>query len=496
MDKNAVLDALVSAVLAKAKEQSGGGLGGPYYRASPGNPSNPYYSGPGGLFGVLGLERDIISTRIQPMGLADQLPVLPTTIMHPYFPYFTGFLPDTGVEPNGVCDDPPTAGPGKSCIQTAQFGRFSRQTRTLEINRLGQQINRGEFQDLRFMNDPLLGGMGGITVPGSIGGGGDVRREVMMRFLEVGVSFQNWMARKIYEGNPANNMAGGGYEEFPGLDILIGTNKVDALTGTLCPSLNSDIKDFNYGNIGVPGTGDSAIVNVLSYMMRYLRYNAEHMNFGSTSWVFVMRPAAFWELTAAWPCAYMTYRCQVNGTPDNGAFVDATEMVRMRDDMRNNNYILIDGIRYPVILDSMIREETNTQTVRVPNGSFASDIYIIPMTVRGGQPVTYWETFDYRESLRIAGDGNLATQFFWSDGGRYLWHFKPPNNFCIQWLAKIEPRLILRTPQLAGRLTNVLYRPLQHERDVINTDPYFVDGGVSGRGSQALYSDWNLTVPA
>lgn len=489
-EQNAILDAL-AAVL-------GPRLVGPSYRATPSTPSTPYYTGPGGLFGVMGLERDVISTRIQPMGLADRLPVQMTNVMNPLFPYFTGFVPGTGSEANGVCDDPPTAGSGKNCIQTAQFGRFSRQTRTFEINHLGQQINRGEFQDLSFMNNPLVGGIGGVTTPGGTDGGpgaGGLRREVFMRMLELGVEFQQWMSRKLYEGNPANNTGGGGYREFPGLDILVGTTKIDALTGTPCPSLASDIKDFNYGNIGVAGSGDTQIVNVLSYMMRYLRYNAEHMNFGSVSWTFVMRPAAFWELTAAWPCAYMTYRCATSA--GNTGNVDAADMVAMRDDMRNGNYILIDGIRYPVILDSTIREDTNTTNSSVPNTAFASDIYILPLAVRGNIPVLYWELFDYRTSLEIAGDGNLARNFFWTDGGRYMWHIKPPTAFCIQYMAKIEPRVILRTPQLAGRLLNVLYRPLQHERDVFPTDPYQVNGGVSGgRARQALYSDWNPTTPA
>lgn len=490
-------DDLLSALAALLGPKLGApGVGGPQYRATPSTPSQPYYTGPNSLFGYPGLERDLFSTRVQPYGLADRLPVQMTNVVTPLYAYFTGFLPGTGAEPNGPCDDAPEPGPGKNCIQIAQFGRFTRQTRTFEINRLGQQINRGEFQDLTLINPPLVGGMGSPTLPTGLDGSAAFTREVQMRMLELGVEFQSWFARKLFEGNPANNTAGGGYQEFPGLDILVGTNKIDAISGTPCPTLNSDIKDFNYGNIGVTGAGDSSIVNVLSYMMRYLRMTADGMNMSPVNWVFVMRPSAFWELTAAWPCAYMTYRCQVFGEPANGAVVDAGDMVQMRDDMRNGNYILIDGIRYPVILDNTIREDTSGTNNRVAAGAFASDIYILPMTVRGNYPVLYWEFFDYRTSMNIASDGNLATNFFWTDAGRYLWHIKPPQNWCIQYIAKVEPRVILRTPHLAGRLLNVLYRPLQHERDPMIGDPYFVNGGVSGgRPQRALYSDWRPTVP-
>lgn len=489
----ALLDALIHAMGERSKQQGRGGeLSGPHYRATPSTPSLPYYTGPTSLFGVAGLERDIISTRIQPMGLADSLPVMPTNVMEPLFAYLTGFADDTGSEPNGVCDDPPTVGAGSVCIQTAQFGRFSRQTRTLEINRLGAQINRGEFTDLRFMNDPLVGGPAGITRPGGVPSGGlNPRQEALMRFLEVGVNTQLWMGRKLYDANPANNTGGGGYREFPGLDILISTGKIDAITGTACPTLDSDIKNAAYRRVDSNG---QYYVEILAYLMRYLKWNAQQMNFGTVTWAFAMRPSLFYELTSVWPCAYMTYRCIT--TPAGQGFVDSADMIRMRDEMRNEQYLLIDGVRFNVILDTNIPEESNTSgPANVNSGCFASDIYIVPLTVRGGIPVTYWETFDYRTSLGIANSVPMVSQFFWTDGGRYLWHFKPPNNFCLQWLLKIEPRLILRTPQLAGRLTNVLYCPIQHERDAQPDDPYFVRGGVStGRTMPTLQAEWGTVT--
>lgn len=493
MDEKALAAAIASALAQYGGRANNGNVFGPNYRAVSSTPSTPYYTGPSSLFGVMGLERDIISTRIQPMGLADRLPVQLNTVMNPLFAYFTGFGAGSGSEPDGVCDDPPTPGSGQNCIQTAQFGRFSRQTRVFEINRLGQQINRGEFQDLSILNGPLVGGMGGITVPGIPNTVNNFLQEARMRMVELGVDFQQWFGRMLYEGNPANNTNGGGYREFPGLDILVSTGKVDALTNTACPSLDSDIKNFNYANVSTGGANvGTSLVNTLSYMMRYLRFKAEHSNMGAVNWVFVMRPAAFWELTASWPCAYMTYRCANNSdaAPLN---LDAGDMVNMRDDMRNNNYLIIDGIRYPVILDTMIREETNTTNANVASGSFASDIYILPLTVRGGMASLYWEVFNQGVALELSnpGMGNLLNNYFWSDGGRYLWHFKPPTNWCVQWLAKVEPRLILRTPHLAGRLTNVAYSPLQHEPDAHSDDPYFVLGGESSaRSMTTLHAEW------
>lgn len=454
-----------------------------------GTPSTPYMHGQNGLFGVSGLERDVISTVLQARGLASMLPVRGTIDTSPLFPYITGFLSSTGDVADGVCDDGPVAGAIKNCIQTAQFGRYTYRTRELELNRLGQRVNRGEFLDLRVLNSPLFERASNLVAP-NVPGNPELVRDVLERFMELGIDFQNTFMRQLYTGNPANNSAGGGYREFPGLDILIGTNKVDALTGQACPSLYSDIKDFNYAKVD----GDTSLLNVLSYMMHFLKHTGSRTNMNPVEWVFVMRPALFWEITAIWACAYLTYRCSVKDSVDIDPVpsVDVADAIRLRDDMRNGSYLLIDGVRYPVIEDDGIVEETAGDNANIDEGCFASDIYVIPLSVRGGLQVTYWEYLDYSRGAMIgAADGNYSPGDFWTDGGIYLWHKKPPLNWCVQWTAKTEPRVLLLTPHLAGRVTNVQYCPLQHPRDSIKDDPYFIDGGVTSRTGSTFYSDWN-----
>lgn len=489
MAGNTILDALARAV---EKELRVG------QKALPsGTASGPYLGGPGGMFGTPGLNRDVLSTRVQPRGLASMLPARGTNEIQPLFPYITGFLAPSGANPTNVCDDPKTAGPLKTCWQTAQFGRYSFQTREYEINHAGQRTNRGEFQDLRLVN-PLISPMGGLTSPESAGSGMDFLNEMAMRMVEVGVSFQDVLVRQVYTGNPASNTAGGGYKEFPGLDILIGTTKVDATTGTPCASLRSDIKGFNYTNIST--SGGQSIVNTLTYMMRMLRHNAERMNMGGTTWAITMRQALFWELTAVWPCAYLTYRCLAQDNSQTNLTVFANDQIAMRDAMRNGSYLIVDGIQIPVIIDDGIVEENRADNANIPIVGYASDIYVIPLTIRdGSMAATFWEYYDYSGNngpMDVAGVGGFAETFFWTDGGKYLWHRKPPLNWCVQMVSKIEPRLVLLTPHLAGRITDVVYVPLQHERDGINGDDYFSDGGVTSRSAQPLYSDWASTTPS
>lgn len=464
-----------------------------------GAPVGPYVHGPGGLFGVRGLERDVISTHTQITGsLGEILPIVPSADMVPLFPFITGFIRSDTQEKNGVCDDPEEAGNFKTCIQTAQFGRKEFKTRQAEVNRMGQRINRGEFMDLSLLNSPLVNQMSGL-MQGFFQLGSQqsilAGQEMTMRILEMAVAFQRWYCPIVYTGNPANNSAGGGYKEPPGLDLLISTTKVDVQTGAACPSLRSDIKDFVYRN--VDSTTDPDIVKTLTTMYRILRRKAVQQNLAPVQLAIVMREPLFYHLTEIWPCRYITYRCDnIDGSNIDpvGSF-SVESMYRMKVEMRQGSYLLIDGFQVPVIIDDCIMEENHADNGTIPVGGFASDIYFVPLTARGGSIRTlFWQYYNYRNDVLPQLSG--LPMWFWSDNGAFLWSLKAPDNWCLEVIAKTEPRLILRTPQLAGRLTNVVYVPLQHTDDPLPSQDYHVNGGVTtGRPLPSPYSEWNLNGP-
>ena len=427
--------------------------------------SSPTIHGPGSLFGQGGLRRDVITSRMQPDGLASLLPVRGVTDTNPLFPYITGFQAPEGEQPTGDCDDGPTAGAVKTCLQTAQFGRYVFQTRELDISKVGQQVDRGEFFDHTILNDPLVNELAGLFPNLADTEAIGRAQEVMFRLLELGVAFQGSLSTQTYTGTGLTN-------EFMGLDLLISTTKYDAKTGTDCPSLASDVRNFSFGNIATV-TGAEQIVTVLTSMWRNLNNNASGMNFGRTSWALVMRTQLFHELTDVWPSMYVTNRA-LPAHSNVSINVSGTEQSNMRDAMRNGNYLVIDGIKVPVITDNAIAQVDRT------GGDYASDIYIVPLSVRGGRVVTFWETFDYAAgTVSAIRDGRLGTDF-WTDGGRYLWHKKPPKNWCAQWTSKIEPRLIVLTPHLAGRLMNIEYTPERLYRGWLQDDLGYVNGGVTG----------------
>jgi hypothetical protein len=383
------------------------------------------------------------------------------------------------------------AGLLKACKLTSVFGRYRRQTRELYINRLGQRTDNADPMNLRLMNayqmnDPLM------RPDGLPGAGTDVLNMEMAKVLfEFGVSVNRLLARQIFVGNPVNNTGGEGYKELTGLDLLIGTGKVDVETGVACPALDSDIKDFNYQKVD-SFENNNDIVKTITYLYRYVRNNARRSGMLPAEWLFVMREELFYELTANWPISYLTTRGAVRDADWQRGNFDLGDIVAMRDNMRQESYLMIDGIRVGVVLDDGITEETAGMNSNIDEGCFASDIYLVPLTVLGGTPVTYMEYFDHdNANIRAAlADSRLGNQIWTTNAGAWIWTAER-QRLCFLMEGKVEPRLVLRTPQLAGRVQNVQYCPLQHTRQPFPNDPYFFDGGNTSRTGPSYYNDWS-----
>jgi hypothetical protein len=234
---------------------------------------------------------------------------------------------------------------------------------------------------------------------------------------------------------------------------------------------------------------------VITGILRQLRFRAVEMGLMPVDFRLVMRWSAFYQLTEVWPCAYSTYRCLA---ADSGlsaaqpAVNDALRLQEMRNEMRGDwdartgQFLWVDGIRVPVIIDDTIAETA------LSAGAFNSTIYFVPLTVIGGFESLYMEYFDYdtpmgaMEAARQMAPGD---SYFTTDAGRFLWHKRPPENYCVQAIVKTEPRLVLRTPQLAARLTNVAYTPFQHEDDwsTASNVYYHLDGGKTGWIAPSYY---------
>lgn len=462
---------LASALLAES--------GGAAYKAVSSTPTTTYGHGPGGLFSNPALEGALISAMALPrMGLADILPIHPTTFANPLYGIVTGVTATTGTDPAGPCNDFKVAGLTKLCTQTSYLGRQGRMSRVMEVDRMGLLQDRGEHTDFRLLGGPASSGSNAPTIMGMGNSSSMLNTEIGKVLFELATAWKRDFAREFWTGNPTNNNAGGGVKYYRGMDLLINTGYRDAVTSVACAAADSDVRSF--GNLDI-ATNGATLVRVISNMYRNRQYIARATGLDPVKFVLAMRWSAFYEITEVWPCAYQTYRC-TNLATGSTNFVDSGQMVAMRDEMRGDlmnrsgQYLLIDGERVPVVIDDGIEE------LGIGAGTFRSSIYLVPLTVLGGTEVTYMEYLNYdapngalASARMMAPEGSYRT----SDGGRFLWHNKPPEMFCLQVAVKTETRLILRTPFLAARLTGVQYTPIQHERDAFTDGTYFVNGGAT-----------------
>jgi hypothetical protein len=436
----------------------------------------------GGILSNAALERDIVTGHMRPMaGIGSRLTLIPSIYLDPRFGSITGFTATSGEQPAYACQDAPI-GYIKGCNLTARFGRKRMDTNTIDVDDVMLRLHRGEHSD--FM---LRGKLLGMTdfYPSGLSESAGLNVVTMSEMVIAAVNMERLLAREIWQGvvTVAN--------EFPGLDAQIATGQQDADTGVTCPALDSDVKNFGF-NLVSGNTLD--IVEYLASMMWYLNDVADGTGLAPVQWVIAMRAGLWRELTEIWPCKYHTNKCAAAMTDANAQVtVDGTAMTAARNDLRRRMVLEIDGVEYPVVLDNGIFEHTNVNNANVPAGSFASSIYVVPLTASGGWPTTYREYVDYRKASADVALLNGMNQFFWSDNGVWSWAYEQIK-WCYKLSLKTEQRVILRTPHLAGRIDAVRYAPLQHERERLDpAGAYFMDGGSSlltGTFTETPYAAW------
>lgn len=440
-------------------------------------PAANYAHGPGGVFSTPGLSQPVLNAMALPVGgLGARLPAQTTIEDTVLIGLITGVDDEEdGDEPDGVCDEPKSVGLARGCTISFPLGLISRKSPIINLTNYGKITNRGEFRDLR-----LIGGNVGGQAPfiPSSNESNTLEGKMFNGTWNIGLGFIRKLGRMTYTGNPVNSTPNGGYKEFKGLDILINTGYQDVQNPAVdCEAVDSVVVDFASANISA-----DAVVTVKAIVSTYrnLQIRADLTGLSPVSWCISMRPEAFDELTAIWPCAYATSGCMINDSEGQRLMVSADAQIALRDDMRTQNYLLIDGKKVSVETDPYI-----PQTQPAPGTlTFESDIYFTPEFVLGRVRVAYWEFANYNTSggvMAMASQLAPLGMYQASDGGRVLWLKKSPDNYCVQLQALMEPRLVLLTPHLAARIVNVQYSTDQLYRAAHPEDAGYLDGGGVSR---------------
>lgn len=441
------------------------------------SPNAAYAFGSGGLFNTPGLNPGVVNAMILPyLGLQAALPVTRTPYQQPLTPIFTGVTASTGSFSAAPCGDTKTVGLAKLCNITTKFGRVSLKTPTLQLDRMGQLSNRGYFTDFRLLGDPnnptITNGVTPTLPQGGLSAA--ITSEVQKQMLQYRVGWAREFSKLLYSGNPVNNL-GDGYKEFMGLDILINKGYRDAESGTLCPAADSLLQSFSSQNFSTSPTAATDLVALIQNMYHALESIADRTGLSPVQMKLSMPRDMFYEVTKVWPIAYATTATTViaAGQVNTQLQINAMDSAQLRDEMRTGSFLMIGGIRVPVIVDDAI-----TQT-SIGSGVFESTIYFVPVFVLGNTPSTYTEYFDFD------GDGALMTaanifgipgKYFTSDAGRYAF-VKLNDDFCVALKGLEIARVRLDTPHLAGRLTEVRYTAGIPTRSPYPGDATFYNGG-------------------
>lgn len=432
--------------------------------------------GPGGILSYPNQRAQVVNAMALPRSLWTYLPARTSNETNPVFPILTGITAATGDHPDSGCDDCKVAGNLKVCNQMYPFGRLCLDSQPIQLDKLGVVTGRGEMRDQVLIGNPFdsAGAVPELS-----------RNEVLRNEFQAkrAALFASWLleyAGKTFTGSPANNS--GGYAEFVGLDLLVNDGKVDAYTGIACPAADSRVIDF--GDAQIDGN-EAAFVNQMANLYRAQKYLAAQVGMPDMTFAFVGRYSAFMKISEIWACTYLTFRCNV----PEGATVNigGTEASNLLNAMRAGNYLMIDGEQVPFLIDDSIAETIPA------NGVAESSIYLIPLRsaqfTHSGGAVTYWEFQDMRASLADIAPLRASSTFFQAlNGGTHLFYEKAPSNLCLQFGLLAKPRLIIEAPFLAGRIDNVRYQFINHERNPFPGAAYYhVNGGSYYAPDQYFY---------
>lgn len=424
-----------------------------------------------GLFSSPGVRPDMYTTAPRTDSLFSEIPIFRSEYLNEKTEIMTGVTDVQGTNASGFCATPPTFGNLKVCKQNATFGSFYLGSPVIDLTKVGSLIDRADSPrnllnsgrvDNRLVPD-VLQRMESDTR--------DLRASLM---YTAGFGIERAFDRVSITGstaNTGNNAETGFIQEFNGLDALIKTGYVDVDTSQACPAADSKVVTFG-ANIGgtIAGGDGRDFVEALTDLF-WAQYDLADMLGIVADFRFVMTRAMFRVATEVWACNYATSRCSQGD--DRSLNLYANDVVTLRDSMQNERYLLISGMRIPVRFASGI-----PQGGGVTANQFTQDIYLVPIRANG-EAVLYMDYFPM-DNQYVQRFADMMPERTYMNNGLYAVSPSRTQN-CLQFSFAAQPRLMLRTPFLAGRLDNVTFTDLRGTRTPYPDESFYANGGVTFR---------------
>jgi hypothetical protein len=424
-----------------------------------------------GLFARPGVRPEMFQTLAFPRSFLGAVGINQSRFFEENLAILTGQLADSGTNATGFCGDPPGTAQLKTCEQQYKFGKYYIKTDLNAIPETGLFRNRADVPrnilNMSPHENPLI--------PEIMFDLQDSDSQLRHELFRIGSSTSRSMERVAITGDNTQASAStehGWISEFDGLDTQIKTGYADRSTGTLCPAADSAVITFGVDVGATISGGDGRnIVTTIADLYWGLQQRAMSFGMDGTQWVWVMRPDTFRAIVEAYACQYQTYRCDSNAGGRTFTLNEASgETNRLRLEMMNGQYLLIDGTQVPVVFSEGIPREN------VANATFFSDIYCVPMNWQG-LPLIRMEYFPMNNpnALEYASFAD-ADAIRYLNNGMYIVGTRD-TPFCREYHFGAKFRLILDTPFLAGRIDDINYTFRAPIRDAYPGGSFYADGG-------------------
>lgn len=438
-----VLDEIVASF--KNDVTAGLAFSRPAYAPRSGDPTS------GGIFTQPGVRPEMVSTLAQPLDITSRLNPQPSLYAQERVGILTGQTAVTGTNPSDTCGDPVRVGDLTTCQQNYIWGEFFFGSQKIKISDAGMLANRA-VTERQILNEAAVNPF----FPAALQGPNvDFMSIEAQQLYQLGTAMRRQFAQVMISGNPATvpaSTVSGFIKEPLGLDQMIKTGYVDAVTGTACAAADSIVVPFN------------AAVDTGTYQGRNIATWLTDVFFGrvalakqlgiSATWHFEGTLTLFRELTYAYASQY--YDTRAIGSAGNNFMTPQDRVRDLQLQMLQGMYLMIDGTPVPWYVNDGI-------PLSAGGGNYQqSDLYLVCDSVNGrdGIHVEYFPMTN-PNAQRLANRFSNEIQML--NNGMYILYAERSHG-CMELDIEGKIRLYLEAPFLCAKfqglryITNISYR--------------------------------------
>lgn len=424
-----------------------------------------------GIFSNPGVRPDRFSALMRPRSMASILRPQKSEYGNEIVSIMTGQTAGVASNATDWCAPGALAGVLKACQQTYVFGNMKMNTRIVPLQEVGLLRNRADIPGEIINRPPRENPF----IPDRMYQLNDTRSQLQYELFTLGVQIERSFETELWRGVAGTNTnIVGWWKDFAGLDTLVKTGYVDSVTGVACPAADSTVITWN-ADVGATVNGSNA-VQTFADAWYAVNDTADRVGLSGVQFAFVMRKEQFRALTEVWSCQYLTYRCQ-SSNAGQPIVVTGEENNRIRLEMQQGQYLLIDGTPVPVLFSDGIQlERLGSGTPNV----LRSDAYLLPISWNG-RPLIRPEYHDMGNAYAREMAGIVYPSAEFLNNGMYMLNKREVGG-CIELEISMKMRVFLETPFLAVRIDDMSYSYGAPTRSADPAVTYqYKNGGVTYR---------------